>query len=168
LGVKDIRGFGVTGYADYLTADVSYHANPISGKDIPEEFSDSLVTETCFLKILENGFYSLYDLVLSERIYLFMRYQDGAMSELVYRVRQKNDSLDEDQRYKKDLLRLFVEKDISNKYFNRIDRASYNESDISAIFRILNGNQAGAPYKSKSSAESGIPSLPPLTAPLPR
>src|SRR5664279_106427 len=39
---EEIKGFGVYGYDDFTSARVSFHTNPISGKDFPENFSDSM------------------------------------------------------------------------------------------------------------------------------
>ena len=80
---NDIRGFGVDGYDNYLSARVQFHTAPISGKDVPSQFSDSVSTKTFFLKILDRGFYSLYDLVSTERVYLFFQLKDSSISELV-------------------------------------------------------------------------------------
>src|SRR5579863_10555660 len=55
LGVADIKGFGVTGYGDYQTATVSYHPGPIVGNNLPENFSDKMVTKTVFLAVLVKG-----------------------------------------------------------------------------------------------------------------
>src|SRR5450755_2742021 len=87
---NDIRGFGVDGYDNYLSATVQFHTAAISGKDVPAQFSDSVSTTTFFLKILNRGFYSLYDLVSTERVYLFMQHKDSSISELLYRTRTSN------------------------------------------------------------------------------
>jgi hypothetical protein len=80
---NDVRGFGVDGYDNYLSATVQFHTAAISGKDVPPQFSDSVSTNTFFLKILDRGFYSLYDLVSTERVYLFMQRRDSSISELL-------------------------------------------------------------------------------------
>jgi hypothetical protein len=150
---SDIRGFGVNGYDDYLAATINFHTNPVSGKDLPDKFSDSTVTTTCFLKILDQGEYSLFALVLSQRVYMFTGAHNSNISELVYRVSNNNDSLEVDQSYKKEILNLFVKEGISDKYFNRINNASYNASEISSLFRILNENHTGISQKKKSRGE---------------
>ena len=152
---NDIRGFGVDGYDDYLSATVQFHTAPISGKDIPSQFSDSVSTNTFFLKILDRGFYSLYDLVSRGRVYVFMQYK-GSISELVYRTRSVNDTLIADPQYKNVILSLFVQEGIGDKYFNRISKTSYIASDIQSLFNILNENHGGYSYHKKSRQEFQI------------
>jgi len=88
FNANDIRGFGVDGYDNYLSAKVQFHTAAISGKDVPPQFSDSVATNTFFLKILNRGFYSLYDLVFTERVFLFTQRRDSSISELLYRTSQ--------------------------------------------------------------------------------
>src|ERR1700760_33035 len=136
LTPNDIRGFGVDGYDDYISATVQTHAAPIAGKDVPAQFSDSVVTNTYFLKILNRGFYSLYDLISIERVYLFYQLKDSSIHELVYRTKTSNDSLFVDQQYKNVLLSFFVQEGISDKYFNRVGNTSYTASDVQSLFNI--------------------------------
>jgi hypothetical protein len=70
---EEIGGFGVTGYSDYISATVTYHTSPVSGNYIPELLSDSTETGSCFLKVLDNGPYPLYDLLTQSRVYFFTR-----------------------------------------------------------------------------------------------
>jgi hypothetical protein len=153
FSANEIRGFGVYGYNDYISATVSMHTAPIQGDNIPAQFSDSVSTKTCFLKILTRGHYSLYSLARPERVYLFMAYKDSSMTELLYRVRNNNDSLVEDQSYKKTIFNLFVQEAMVNKYFNRINTVPYTASEIKSLFNILNGSSGGASYRKKSSRE---------------
>jgi hypothetical protein len=149
----DIRGFGVDGYDDYFSATVQFHTAPISGKDVPVQFSDIVSTKPFFLKILNRGYYSLYDLVSTERVYLFMQYKDSSMSELLYRTRTSNDSLFADPQYKNVILSLFVQEGLGDKYFNRVSNTSYTSSDIQSLFNILNDSHGGYSYHKKSKQE---------------
>lgn len=99
LGPADIKGFGITGYGDYRSATVSYHLGPITG-DLPGEYSDKTETNSCFLLVLVNGPYCLYELTLQERYYFFINEKDGPVTELVYRVRQSEMMISEDEQYK--------------------------------------------------------------------
>ncbi len=153
---KDIRGFGVDGYDNYLSATVQFHTAAISGKDVPSQFSDSVSTNTFFLKILNRGFYSLYDLVSTERVYLFMQRKDSSIAELVYRTRNMNDTLFSDPQYKNVVLSLFVQEGIGDKYFNRIGHTEYTSSDIQSLFNILNKTHGGYSYHKKSRQEFQI------------
>ena len=146
---NEIRGFGVFGYDDYISAKVSYHTNPI-GKYLPENFSDSVETRVCFLKVLQNGYYSLYFLSLPERIYLFMSDPNEKYTELVYRVKEFNYLQTEDPTYKKQILSLFVAEGLSEKYFTRINNVAYTSSDVGSLFRILNENHGIAKIRKKS------------------
>jgi hypothetical protein len=152
----DIRGFGVDGYDDYLSATVQFHTAPISGKDVPSQFSDSVSTKTFFLKILDRGYYSLYDLVSAERVYLFMQGKDSSISELVYRARSSNDSLFADPQYKNVILSLFVQEGLGDKYFNRVSNTSYTASDIQSLFKMLNESHGGVSYHKKSKQDFQI------------
>jgi hypothetical protein len=153
---NDIRGFGVDGYDNYLSATVQFHTAPISGKDVPPQFSDSVSTNTFFLKILNRGFYSLYDLVTTERVFLFMQRRDSSISELLYRTRSNNDTLFADPQYKNVLLSLFVQEGIADKYFNRVSNTAYTSSEIQSLFNILNETHGGLSYHKKSRQEFQI------------
>jgi hypothetical protein len=153
---NDIRGFGVDGYDNYLSATVQFHTAAISGKDVPAQFSDSVSTNTFFLKILNRGFYSLYDLVSTERVYLFMQHKDSSISELLYRTRTSNDTLFADPQYKNVMLSLFVQEGLADKYFNRVSNTSYTSSDIQSLFNILNESHGGYSYHKKSKQEFQI------------
>jgi hypothetical protein len=152
----DIRGFGVNGFDDYLSATVQYHTAPVSGKDVPTQFSDSVSKNTFFLKILNRGFYSLYDLVSTDRTYLFMQRSDSSISELVYRTRNVNDSLLADQQYKNVILSLFVQEGIGDNYFTRVSNTSYTASDVQSLFDIVNESHGGYRYHKKSNQEFQI------------
>ncbi|HEX3080091.1 MAG TPA: hypothetical protein VHQ04_06495, partial [Puia sp.] len=153
---NDIKGFGVDGYDDYISATVQTHTAPVAGKDVPTQFSDSVTTNTYFLKILNRGFYSLYNLVSTERVYLFYQMKDSSVHELVYRTKASNDSLFVDQQYKNVLLSFFVQEGISDKYFNRVGNTSYNASDVQSLFNILNDSHGGYSYHKKAKQEFQI------------
>jgi hypothetical protein len=72
LSPTEMKGFGVFWYSDYKSAKVSYHNSKISGLNLPEEFSESIKTQDCFLKLSVKGKYSLYELVQPERYYYFI------------------------------------------------------------------------------------------------
>jgi hypothetical protein len=153
---NDIRGFGVDGYDDYVSATVQTHTAAVAGKDVPAQFSDDVVINTYFLKILNRGFFSLYDLVLTDRVYLFFQLKDSALHELVYRMKGTNDSLFVDQQYKNVLLSFFVQEGISDKYFNRVSNTIYSASEIQSLFNILNESHGGYSYHKKAKQEFQI------------
>ena len=141
LGVGDIKGFGVEGYGDYRTAAVTYHINPINGTELPDQYSDSTMTKTVFLKVLIKGAYSLYELELTERKYFFLQKNDGAISELLYRVANKDGEIKEDRQYANLLAGLFLEEGILDKYKGKVYSAAYN-SDIPSLVKLLNGDHS--------------------------
>src|SRR5579863_962842 len=100
LSVTDIKGFGVTGYGDYLTVTVNYHSGPISGDNLPENFSDRTITHAVFLLVLARGPYSLYELRLAARPYYFIGVGGDPVQELIYRVRQAEMEIQTDEQYK--------------------------------------------------------------------
>jgi len=139
LGVTDIKGFGVFGYGNYKTATVTYHTNKIAGTSLPEEFTDDTESSTNFLKLLVSGNYNLYELNLPSRQYFFASPQNGEITELVFRVRQKDMRVDEDPRYRQQLYALFSNGPISNENNKKITSAHYTSADLSSVFRQLNG-----------------------------
>lgn len=153
FGPEDIRGFGITGYGDYMSVSVSYHTDPIAGSNLPGDFSDKMDKGFVYLKILEKGVYSLYELITPERVCYFMSYPDNPVSELIYRVKEENDTLSADDHYKKELFPLFVKEGISTKYFNRVNNVPYNGSALASLFEILNKNRTGSITSKKSSGD---------------
>ena len=156
LGPSDIKGFGVTGYADYRSATVSYHPGPLQGSDLPEEFSDKIETKDCFLLVLVNGPYSLYELVLEERYYFFVSEQNGPPKELIYRVRQFEMAISEDEQYKSLLGQYMVQEHLWDQESYSIKRLTYNPTKLTAVINRLNeahsGKKAAPTKKAKTSA----------------
>ena len=150
FGAEEVKGFGITGYDNYVSAIVSYHTNPLSGENLPENFSDSIVTKASFLKVLISGYYTLYNLNLPVRSYYFIGYHAGTVAELVYRIKEKDDSLMADESYKKELLRLFTQEGIEAEYFDRINNAGYNAGNISSLVKVLDEQHFGYKQNKKS------------------
>jgi hypothetical protein len=143
FGAADIKGFGIFGYGDYKSATITYHKAPISESNIPREFSDEVETKECFLKIDVAGFYSLYELALPNRFYYFISEDHGAISELIYRVKQNESNISEDQQYKKTFFSLFTKEGMQTEYFGLINNALYNSLDIKLLISKLNMNHPG-------------------------
>jgi hypothetical protein len=150
FGPNDIRGFGVTENGDYLSSTVTYHTNPISGEDLPKNYSDNTETKSCFLKVLKKNVYSLYSLILPARRYLFISYPDKPIVELVYRAKRSNDSISEDDSYRNQMLALFANEGISQSYFEQISGLSYSASEVGAMIDILNEANTGVKTTKKS------------------
>jgi hypothetical protein len=151
FGPGDIRAYGIEGYGDYIAAKVSYHLNPTAVKDLQNHFSDSVITQTRFLKILDRGHYSLYDLMFSQRSYYFISVRDSAITELVYRIKITGDTLVEDAAYKQQLFTLFLNEGLADKHINRINTCHYNSSELESLIQILNENHSGTQYQKKPS-----------------
>lgn len=150
-GPTEIKGFGVYGYNDYISANVNYHISPVDGNAVPIEFSDSTVNRNCFLKILEQGPYNLYNLVYPDRVYFFIGIRDSTISELLFRAKEVSDTVVYDRNYRNIIFGLFVKEGTANKYFNRINSANYNASDIGSLFSTLNAGKSTVQYKKKNS-----------------
>lgn len=150
---QDIKGFGVDGYDDYLSATVNYHLNPISPADAPDQFSDSTETRTRFLKLISDGKYKLYQLVLPKRTYYFVQIEKNELLELIYRVKKVQMILEEDKRYRNTLFELFSRERLAAANVKTITNASYNEGDLSKLVKLLNKNTAKTVRKSKSSGK---------------
>lgn len=143
FNASDIKGFGAYGHNPYKSALVTYHINPISGVDLPEEFLDSVETKSYFLKTIVSGYYSLYELTLSDRSYYFLSYGDSSISELIYRAKRKENQIIEDQDYKNVLFDLYHKENISGDFSRLINNAFYSYSDLKPIVAKLNKNHIG-------------------------
>lgn len=154
LGPADIKGFGVTGYGDYRSAAVNYHLGPISG-DLPGEFSDKTETDTCFLLVLVNGPYSLYELTLKERYYFFINEKDAPVKELVYRVRQSEMVISEDAQYRNLLAEYMAQEQLLKNDPYSVTRLSYTKSKLIAIVSRLNEAHSGVKTAPADKLKSG-------------
>lgn len=156
LGPADIKGFGVTDYGDYRSATVSYHLGSLQGNDLPEEFSDEIETKDCFLLILVNGPYSLYELTLAQRSYFFISEQGGTPKELVYRVRQFEMAISEDQQYKSLLGQYMIQEHLWDQESYSIKRLTYSPTKLTVVVNRLNeahsGKKAAPTTKAKTRA----------------
>ena len=139
----DIKGFGVYNYSNYKTAIVSYHINPISGTNLPEEYSDSVETKSYFLQVLIKGFYSLYELTLPERPVFFISRNDSTVSELIYRVKQNGMTIAEDKSYKNLLYDYFYSEGIWEENQNEINSAIYSGDRLESLIKKLNNKHSG-------------------------
>lgn len=156
LGPSDIKGFGVTGYGDYRSATVSYHPGPLQGNDLPEAFSDKIETKDCFLLVLVNGPYSLYELALSERFYFFISEQSSPPTELIYRARQFEMAISEDEQYKNLLSQYMIQEHLWDQESYSIKRLTYSQRKITDVVIRLNeahsGKKAVPTIKAKTRA----------------
>lgn len=150
FGPNEIRGFGISGHVDYVAATVTYHTDPVSGEDLPKNFTDITETKSCFLKVLKRNVYSLYSLTLPARRYLFVSYPGKSFEELLYRVKRTNEVLTEDQSYRNQILALFTKEGISQKYFGQISELSYEGPDVGALIDVLNETNTGVKIPKKS------------------
>jgi hypothetical protein len=89
----------------------------------------------------------LYELVLPQRFYYFVEEKDGEISELVYRVRQKNIVLEEDKQYVNALNLLFIKEGIFDRYSYRISVSTYNGTSLKSLVDLLNGAHMGVEVK---------------------
>jgi hypothetical protein len=122
---------------------VTYHPDPITGTDFPNQFSERTETKSCFLKTVVNGPYSLYELDIPERYVFFVGQQGAQISELIYRVRREDQVIEEDQQYKRTLSAYFSQEGIDQKYGNSINSAGYHLSDIRKLVDRLNEHRTG-------------------------
>jgi hypothetical protein len=152
LRPEDTTSFGVYGYEDYVSAHVTYHPGGITGTNLPDTFSDSLETTSCFLKMLSNGIFGLYKLVTAQRIVFFISDHGGDPRELIYRVALKDNQIIEDEDYREALRSLFNKEGMGAKYEVRISRTTYQEGDLLSLVKILNGGGGGISYANKQTA----------------
>lgn len=142
LEIKDMLGFGVNEKTHYLKKKVTYHLNPISGLQIPDQFSDSVTTNEFFLKVVRTGKYKLYELVLPERDYFFIENNEHEVEELIYRVRKLDTDLAEDEQYKQQLYKYLVAEGLANNYNWVNSKISYSAAKIGSIVSYINGKSA--------------------------
>jgi hypothetical protein len=154
LGPADIKGFGITGYGDYRSATVSYHLGPVTG-DLPGEYSDKTETNSCFLLVLVNGPYCLYELTLQERYYFFINEKDGPVTELVYRVRQSEMMISEDEQYKNLLADYLAREHLSANQLYSAARLTYSKNKLIAIVNRLNEAHSGVKAAPAERAKPG-------------
>jgi hypothetical protein len=155
LGPTDIRGFGVTGYADYRSATVSYHPGPLQGSDLPEEFSDKIETKDYFLLVLVKGPYSLYELALAERFYFFISEQSSPPTELIYRVKQSEMAISEDEQYKNLLAQYVIQEHLGDQESYSIKRLTYSPTKLIAVVDRLNEAHSGEKTAPTQKAKTG-------------
>lgn len=143
FGPNDIRGFGATGYPDYQSANISYHPGPIQGNDLPKEFSDKVDTQVCFLRVLVNGPYSLFELSLAERSYLFASQPGTSPKELVYRVKQVDMEVVPDEQYKNVLADFCLKEGIGDQESGTIRKLTYSRIGLTSLVNRLNEARTG-------------------------
>src|SRR5579872_5676398 len=156
LRPTDINRFGVTGYADYQSANVTYHLGPVQGFNLTAEYSDSTDTKDCFLLILVKGPYSLYELKLAEREYFFLSENGGPIKELVYRVKQSQMRISSDDQYKTVLANSMIREHIwDDQDPSAITGLTYNKKKIIALVDRLNEARTGVKASLSPPAKFG-------------
>lgn len=143
----EIGGFGVYGHGDFISANISYHHAPKSRTDIPESYTDDTINKRSFLRIIARGFYSLYELTTSNGAYYFIANDKAEPEELVYRVRQRNMTIEEDTKYRTTLFELFSKEYISYENITLINKSAYKRKDLQRLVSILNRKHPGQEYK---------------------
>ena len=152
LRPEETMGFGVYGYSDYTSGNVTYHSAPINGTNLPDKFSDKTETKWCFLKSLANGKFNLYKLVTPERIIFFVSDHGTVPTELVYRVAFRDNQELEDLSFHDALISYFNEEGMGETYDGRIRRAKYKEDDLLGLVKILDGNQMSNSHAGRKSS----------------
>lgn len=146
LAPSEIKGFGVYGFGDYVSREITYHKGNYSMLNAPDRFSAQVTTKYSFLKIASPGKYTLYELSESSHDYFFVE-EDGKATELVYRVKKVGMNIEEDDQYKKQIFALFSNEKIAAEYSTDITGAAYNSRSIVPLFRKLNEKISGVKYK---------------------
>jgi hypothetical protein len=139
----DILAFGIYGYGNYKTYDISYHKGNYISLDAPDTFSDSITRKHSFVKMLVTGKYSLYELTESSHAYYFYTVNDSAISELKYRIKRVGMNLKTDDTYKKTITELFAAEASAQLNNNKITKIAYSSRDIVPLFRTLNEQVSG-------------------------
>jgi hypothetical protein len=140
---SDIAGFGINGYGDYKSFEITYHKGNYIPLEAPDTFSDSITKKHSFLKILSKGKYSLYELVETSRPYYFYSQNGRDITELKYRVKRVQMNIERDETYKKTIFDLFAAEALSYQYSNKITKSVYSSRDIVPLFRALNEKTSG-------------------------
>jgi hypothetical protein len=142
FGPQDTKGFGVYDYADYVSAQVTYHSATTAGTNFTDRYSDKVDSSLCFLKLLTRGMVDLYVLETNQRTVYFISTHGSAPVELVYRVAMKDNALIEDRHYQQTLQALFDREGMGTKYEGRIEQANYNERDLISLVKLISGNNS--------------------------
>ena len=148
----NIAAFGIPGYANFRSATVTYHPDPITGTDFSDQFSEKTETKSCFLKSVVNGPYNLYELNIPGRYVYFTSLETGDITELVYRVKLVDGVIQEDQQFKRTLSEYFSKEGLGQKYLGTINSAGYRLSDLVKLIDRLNEHRTG---KKTSKQKSG-------------
>jgi len=143
LKPTDIRGFGVTGYCDYISAGISYHLGPVSGNNIPQQYLNRTETKTAFLKLLVAGPYSLYEFISPERVYYFISENGGQPLELVYQIKQADMLISEDAEYRSELAQYLTKENLWEQESADLGRLGYSKSGFMKMVIRLNEAHTG-------------------------
>jgi hypothetical protein len=148
LQPADISGFGVYGYGDYISREISYHPGNYSSLNAPDIFSDKITTKHSFLKRVVPGKYTLYELAETAHSYFFVSENSSDLTELVYRVKKTGMTIEEDNAYKKTIFSFFSKENLAADFSTDITKGSYTSRSIGSLFRKLNEKVTGVNYKS--------------------
>lgn len=138
---SNINGFGILGRAAFEKRLVTVHLNPISGNQLPKKYSEEVQRRQAFLYIIEQGEYNLYELDLKDRFYFYLAPPNGEIQELIYRVKQTDSQIFEDQQFKSTLMQYLAEKGLATAYQNKIEQINYTNTDLVKIVKLLNNSQ---------------------------
>jgi Outer membrane protein beta-barrel domain len=139
LSFADMTAFGIPGTDEFVKKTVSVHTNPIGGF-LPDKYSDELKETTVFLKKLVDGSYSLYELKTDKRIYFFIQQAGGEIQELVYRKKQTDTQLLEDEQYKNLLILLVTQNGLPDWVESKANTVTYDSNRLTEIVNLLNGS----------------------------
>jgi len=159
LGPDDVKRFGIDGYNEYESHEISYHEADYSASYTPDNYSEKIIHKKSFLKIVEEGVYTLYVLVRPERSYYFISENKGTPAELLYRVRRKEMKIEEDNTYRKSLFDLFSKEYISYEYSGKINNSTYTTRDIGSLVKALNAKYGTSSVAKREKVKQNLVQL---------
>lgn len=156
--IHDCQYFEISGEDVYRRAIVTRDMRPVRIEEVSSTTRDSISTDTVFLRLLVKGNrLTLYQLVDSKERY-YLQEGEGNPVELLYKVYiSEYVSALEEQMIFRDQLRKYLPEADPSKLMTQINRARYNDRDLTNVIIKLNGDKvSGLTNQVGSNAKSSI------------
>jgi hypothetical protein len=143
--VNNLRSFEVTGKDNYRSAVVQRSTKPIDISQLKVGYSDTVLTDTVFLRLVVKGKWNLFELNVNKSIF-YLQVDDGPIEELRYVV-----DLQESNQYFSE--RYYFRNQINGKLFTagadkKLSRSvvslNYNEIELRKFIEGVNQSISGS------------------------
>lgn len=151
--ITKLKSFTVDGRDTYRRFNVSYYLSPSELSDAKKEFGDKKETKVVWLRLIYQGVTDLYELNTKQRMYFFIKGDEGFANELVYRVRLYNNNLYKDESYKMVLSPFAKDNPRATELLQQID---YGKRDLLSFFNSLQQQEVAVVEKQKKRVKRDI------------